>query len=588
MKTLLLLLISLSTSRSFSTVRPLSHFHILPADFVGNKGSSNSEQFRATAFLRSTNTPTTAVEYSVEKKSYRTKMTGLLNNVKTAPFALSIATFLLGLRLGVIKSSTVTQVATVSVRSTARQYPVVATILLLVAGRDTWSLIPNWAKKNIPLIGRRVGVEPETEDPDDLTSFPAISMKLRNLFQRGKEKLSSGQQIEKPGLVFLALIQIMSQVKQQLAFGRDQTYEESGKEIQNPRDVLDGMDEFLDFADWAYGELPEGESLKGNLQAKGYSLLRHEKTAMPGHAAHYVAVSTERREALIGIKGTSGLEDILTDCCGNAVRYNISNAEGDKQEIICHEGVLLSSRRLADDLLTFVESVLLPSGYKITVTGHSLGAGVAVIFSMILRSRIEELRMNDKKLKVLAFASPPILDYESSKKCESFVTTFINNSDIIPRCSLSNLVLLMGFMQKVNQRLDEEGISPKDMKSTAAFAKWLVQGKHGEMLLKGTDIRDNLNRALENVDIDDVDHLYVPGRVVHMFDEWTKEGYGKKNVPTAEKVYVSDGIAKVLRLIEIDDRMMSDHMPPGYRASIRSLLNKADILYPKNVTERGM
>ena len=146
----------------------------------------------------------------------------------------------------------------------------------------------------------------------------------------------------------------------------------------------------------------------------------------------------------------------------------------------------------------------------------------------------------------------------------------------------------------VNRRLDEEGLSPRDIKSTAAFAKWLAKGKHGETLLKTREIRETMDRALSSVEIDNPDHLYVPGRVVHMFDEWSKEGYGdrsdyervkdgfdeNKKVPTAEKGYVAGGTAKALRVIELDNRMLSDHMSPGYRASIRSLLNKADRLFP--------
>jgi Lipase (class 3) len=225
------------------------------------------------------------------------------------------------------------------------------------------------------------------------------------------------------------------------------------------------------------------------------------------------------------------------------------------------------------------------------LTLHFAGAGTAVIFSMILRSRIEKLRKDGAdRLRVLAFASPPILDYEASKNCQSFVTTFINNSDIIPRSSISNLVVLLHVMKTVNRRLDEQGLSPRDMKSTATFLKWLMKGKHEEMIFKPEEIKETLDEALDKAKLDDPDHLFVGGRVVHMFDEWTKKDYGNKSdyedagdeideskkVPTAEKVYVADGAAKMLRIIEIDDRMMSDHMSAGYRASIRALLDKAD------------
>jgi hypothetical protein len=214
-----------------------------------------------------------------------------------------------------------------------------------------------------------------------------------------------------------------------------------------------------------------------------------------------------------------------------------------------------------------------------------------VIFSMILRSRIEELRKDlGHKLKVLVFASPPILDYQASRNCASFVTTYINNADMVPRCSLSNLVLLMAFMKPVSKRLNEENLNPKDFSSLAAFAKMLSRDKHADMLLKPLEIRAAIEGPLNQFVIDDPDHLYVAGRVVHMYDEWSKESYsdrshyenvGKnfdesKKVPTAERIYKADGTARALRVIDIDDRMMSDHTSAGYRASIRSLLDKPE------------
>ena len=238
-----------------------------------------------------------------KKSKYSQKLTNILTKVKAAPFALAVASLMIGYKIGARSvSDTASKAASGSARSAARQYPIVALLLFVIAARDTWSLIPEWAKKNIPLVGSK-SVDMDDVDPDDLTSIPSIALKLRKLFQRGKEKLSSQDgtdNMESPGLVFLALIRVMDLLKQQLAPARDKSYEDSGTVVDNPKDVLDGMDEYFEYADWAYNEFKEGDSLKKSLAAKGYSLLRHETTALPGHVAHYIAVSPDRKEALIG------------------------------------------------------------------------------------------------------------------------------------------------------------------------------------------------------------------------------------------------------------------------------------------------
>lgn len=72
---------------------------------------------------------------------------------------------------------------------------------------------------------------------------------------------------------------------------------------------------------------------------------------------------------VIGVKGTSTFEDMLTDACGLAASYTLDAPFVKKggTEIRCHEGILISSLRMADDLQAFVEELILPSGYEIII-----------------------------------------------------------------------------------------------------------------------------------------------------------------------------------------------------------------------------
>ena len=329
----------------------------------------------------------------------------------------------------------------------------------------------------------------------------------------------------------------------------------------------------------------------------GFSLLGHDKTALPGYVSHYVAISKARKTVLIGVKGTSGFEDMLTGCCGLAVTHDLPGpyVQGGSSTIRCHEGILLSAQRLAAKLEVAVEELFLPTGYKILVTGHSLGAGVAALLGVLLRARFPTLLADDSGtiLRVMAFASPPVLDCDSALACEPFVTTVVNKSDIIPRASLSNLLVLMEFLKVLNEKLEKTGKKPTDVLGVSQFILGLTK-KDSDMVMSMDEMTEGLSKVFEKVELRDPDHLYVPGKVMHMYDLWSKTDYDivedavedamgdedaddkLKGVRTAEGAQITDGTSKMLRTIDLDSRFMLDHLAPAYRSSIRSLLDSTN------------
>lgn len=68
--------------------------------------------------------------------------------------------------------------------------------------------------------------------------------------------------------------------------------------------------------------------------------------------------------------------------------------------------------------------------YTVVITGHSLGAGTAVLLSLMLKSSYPDLRC-------FAFSPPGCLvTAEAAVYCESFVTSVIIGDDIVPRLSV--------------------------------------------------------------------------------------------------------------------------------------------------------
>jgi surfactin synthase thioesterase subunit len=60
--------------------------------------------------------------------------------------------------------------------------------------------------------------------------------------------------------------------------------------------------------------------------------------------------------------------------------------------------------------------------YHLYLTGHSLGAGAAVLTALLLRAQGSLL----SDITVTAFATPSCTSLELAQQCEEFVTTLVN------------------------------------------------------------------------------------------------------------------------------------------------------------------
>jgi hypothetical protein len=89
-------------------------------------------------------------------------------------------------------------------------------------------------------------------------------------------------------------------------------------------------------------------------------------------------------------------------------------------------------------LLTEVKEALVDASknypdYKLIVTGHSLGAGIAVLLTMMVR----ELQGSRQfaTADCVTFACPACVTLELAKSCTSYVTCVVNGADVVPQFS---------------------------------------------------------------------------------------------------------------------------------------------------------
>eukprot|EP00977_Amphora_coffeiformis_P010380 scaffold2429_cov165-Amphora_coffeaeformis.AAC.8 len=187
-----------------------------------------------------------------------------------------------------------------------------------------------------------------------------------------------------------------------------------------------------------------------------------------------------------------------------------------------HEGMYAVGQFSVDDTQHLVENSFIPQGYRVVVTGHSLGAGVACLI-VFLRARILSLGKEQDgqlRLRVWAFATPPCLDFSACLAMQDFCTSIVNNTDCIPRASVQNLVNLNRLFCKVNDKLVEQGRSPTDWRTAKAFLRELDKIDQ-ETLMTPEELLEVEARIVAAETGGQDGALFLPGRTLVL---WESDG----------------------------------------------------------------
>lgn len=145
-----------------------------------------------------------------------------------------------------------------------------------------------------------------------------------------------------------------------------------------------------------------------------------------------IVVDNERQSIVVAIRGTMSLKDVLTDVTAEAERVDIK----ERSDIYAHRGMVNTARFVYEkikELNLLEEAKSRHPDYNVVVTGHSLGAGTAILVSAVLKDDWPEL-------KCYAYASPfGLLNAEGVHFTKDFVTSVVLGLDLVPRLSIHTL-----------------------------------------------------------------------------------------------------------------------------------------------------
>lgn len=300
-----------------------------------------------------------------------------------------------------------------------------------------------------------------------------------------------------------------------------------------------------------------------------------------------IVVDKTKKTIVLAVRGTFSLESFATDL---SIRPELLDNYRDRCEGLthpsvageyCHSGMLKCAFTIYDDLqqLGILDELLLSEKarfpeFELVITGHSLGAGVAAILGIFLRTKFLTLRC-------LCFAPPGCVLSERAA-AQDFITSYVLGVDLVPRLSLHSIeglrddVLLMIARIKVPKHVAfregrELGLAAKDriqpvsvesLRSLAyekdgtpesSFYDHVRQFKQHQRKLKS-------ERPLEDV------QLCPPGRIVHFVENRLGGGSSyfdfllqreTRYIPVwADKVDFSE--------IQISRTLIDDHSPDRY------------------------
>jgi len=313
------------------------------------------------------------------------------------------------------------------------------------------------------------------------------------------------------------------------------------------------------------------------------------------HKVYAVFLDHDKAQVVVAIRGTLSLEDCVTDAiCDPVELESVGRQWGfDGRGKFAHSGMLKAALGIraeleANDTLTRIfsggagDSTLQTplrerqncSHYKLVITGHSLGAGAAILLAMILKPTYPSLHC-------YAFGTPgSVLDKRSCAEVASFVTTVVMGNDLVCRlsfpslCKLRNDVLdaisrarvnKMMIMQAIFKELDsadlmyppgEEPDTP--FKQNIAKFKQLIDAR---LHAKAQQLSQGGVEATE---------LSIPGRLVHFCKALkTKSCTYNKTTYLVRTAPIED-FSEIL----VSTTMGADHFPDIYYFEIHRVLNE--------------
>lgn len=219
--------------------------------------------------------------------------------------------------------------------------------------------------------------------------------------------------------------------------------------------------------------IPDDHILHSCLDGEGINVPRH-----------FVALDTRTEAVVVAIRGTNSISDIITDLiCGNEPFVGG----------YAHAGMKSAAESLRASLLPVLRDVLTARPhYSVVITGHSMGAGVAILLTKLL------LMDGFVGVKCFAFAPCPVFGpmHRVDSEWSDALECFVHIDDLVSRLCLSSARRLALEMEQIHNI----GLSHRERKN--------VINNQSAILVE--DLLRRNRQGVPDPREKEVDQLYIP------------------------------------------------------------------------------
>ncbi|CAG8522754.1 628_t:CDS:10, partial [Scutellospora calospora] len=241
--------------------------------------------------------------------------------------------------------------------------------------------------------------------------------------------------------------------------------------------------------------------------------------------------------------------DVITDALAHYEQWNGG---------FVHRGVLRSAQYLVDHSLDDIRAAVIKfNADSIQIIGHSLGASISSIVTLLLREKCKDLLAGGIDIRAWNFATAPCCSHDLACNPEAinFIYNFVNENDIIPRLSYGNLMDFKELVKFAASELKNEEY--KKLKSTEKFLKIFTSIDSYRTTLKSKSSSQK---------------LYIPGTIHYLY-----KGFYRSHIKSSLACYTKDIVCEksspdLLTDITLRRNWLFHHFPDRYDKKFKGVI----------------